>query len=381
MRSRPPRRDQRTARQQRPARGERAAQPPAEEPRFPEGSPFQNPARQDPWHQGGPPFQQEPQPPHAGFPDPRFPEQGRPRDAHQEPSPFGEEPEPEGGRRAERGRKSGKDVRPDLRKRRRTPKSDWQFPLLTDWGLRPEQQRLLVIVASVAAGLLATVGLVVLIGSFGNATGDPARVPAAAQAGPGQDRPARFEGWASPKLFAPIADRAKDAKPLSQKELFAAKSLTRDKKLSLKLVASEVAAECAPVLWGRQLIEQVTAAGCSQAARGLYASADRRYVAQYTLLNLRDAAAADALVSSLKALYLAGWVQPLPSEKAAFPHRAHTEGGAYALGHYVGIVWVARADGAEPGPKDDFVSLALTLRDAEKALYRRVVAITGPGSG
>ena len=50
------------------------------------------------------------------------------------------------------------------------------------------------------------------------------------------------------------------------------------------------------------------------------------------------------------------------------------------MGHYAGLVWIGRADGAEPGARDDFVSLGLTVRGAEKAVFRRVVA-ADPGAG
>ncbi|MFD9948884.1 hypothetical protein ACFWYW_34710 [Nonomuraea sp. NPDC059023] len=270
-------------------------------------------------------------------------------------------------------------MRSSSRKRRRTrstPSSDWQLPLLSDMGLRPEQQRLLVIIGSALGVVVLAVGLVAVIGSLG--TGYlPDRAATAAAGGPGTARPDSFHGWSSPKLFEPISERAKDAKPLTEKELFAGKTLADEKKLTLKLVAHELGADCAAVLWGPSLVEKAADGECTQAARALYTSSDGRYVAQYTLLNLRDAKAADELVTELKAGYRGGWTHALQSEKASFPGGGYTEGGAYALGHYLGVVWIGRADGAEPTPKDDFVSATLTLRGAEKAVYRRVVAITG----
>ncbi|TXK41822.1 hypothetical protein [Nonomuraea sp. C10] len=264
------------------------------------------------------------------------------------------------------------------RRRTRPPRSDWQFPLLTDWGVRPERQKLLVIVTSSIAVLAAAVALVVVVASLGSYT--PESRTGAAIAQTSSALPQTFHGWASPKLFEPISDRAEDAEPLTAKEVFAQKTLTGEKKLRLRLVASKIEADCSAALWGEALIEQVSAAECSQAARGLYTSADGRYVGQYTLLNLRDGQAAAELVESLKTLYRGGWTLPLESAKAAFPGSGYTEAGGYALGHYVGLVWIGRADGAEPTAKDDYVSLALTLRGAEKPVYQRVVAITGPGS-
>lgn len=267
---------------------------------------------------------------------------------------------------------------PRTRRRRRAPRSDWQFPLLTDWGMRPDHQKRLVLIVSAIglAGLAAA--LVIAVASLGTYTPEARTGAAIAQAN--SALPQTFHGWASPKLFEPVSDRAKDAKPLTAKEVFAQKTLTGEKKLRLKLVASKLDDDCSLALWGEALIEQAADAECTQAARALYTSADGRYVGQYTLLNLRDGEAAAELVESLKTLYRGGWTLPLESEKAAFPAGGYTEAGGYALGHYVGLVWIGRTDGAEPAPRDDYVSLALTLRGAEKPVYQRVVAITGPAS-
>ncbi|TMR89516.1 hypothetical protein [Nonomuraea basaltis] len=264
------------------------------------------------------------------------------------------------------------------RKRRRTPRSDWQFPLLTDWGVRPERQRLLVIIVTVIGVLASGVGLVTIIGSIGTYSSE--QQASAAVLGSGATLPQVFNGWSSPKLFDPLAERAKDGRALTEKEVFGQSELAVSKKLKLKLVAKKLDSDCAAALWGANLLEQVSDAGCTQVARGLYASSDGRYVGQYTLLNLKDGQSASGLVESLKTLYRGGWTRPLTSSKGAFPPGGYSEAGGYALGHYVGLVWLGRTDGTEPGPRDDFVSLTLALRGAEKAVYRRVVAITGPSS-
>ncbi|MGV9305134.1 hypothetical protein [Nonomuraea sp. NPDC003727] len=257
------------------------------------------------------------------------------------------------------------------RKRRKTPPPDWNLPLLTDWGLRPEQQRLLVIIACVAGVLVAAVTLTSVVAALGaDARTEPQQAAGLTVEGL---RPERFEGWASPKVFEPIAERSKDAKPFTAKELFPGRTLTGAHKVTFKLSEKVVDADCAAALWGAELVTEAAEAGCSQAARAAYTSADGRYLAQFTLLNLNDAKVAGELVESLKSLHRGGWVRPV----TAFPPDAYTEGGAYALGHYVALVWLARADGAEPAPRDDFANLALTVRAAEKALFKRVVALTG----
>ncbi|MEU7744856.1 hypothetical protein [Nonomuraea sp. NPDC049158] len=264
------------------------------------------------------------------------------------------------------------------RKRRRPPRSDWQFPLLTDLGMDPKKQKLLVIIVSVVGVLAAAFALVAFVNSLGQYT--PEQRTGAAIVAADAALPEVYHSWASPKLFDPIADRAKDRTPLTEKEVFGQKTLTGEKKLTLKLAGSKLDTDCSAAVWGPELLDLVADAECSQAARGVYTSPDGRYVGQYTLLNLGDGKAASELVESLKTLYRGGWARPVGSGKTAFPPGAHTEGGGYALGHYVGLVWIGRADGAAPTPKDDFVSLSLTLRGAEKALYRRVVSVTGPAS-
>ncbi|GAA2281322.1 hypothetical protein GCM10010149_27020 [Nonomuraea roseoviolacea subsp. roseoviolacea] len=263
------------------------------------------------------------------------------------------------------------------RKRRRPPRSDWQFPVLTDLGMAPSRQKLIVIVATVAGVVALACGLVFAIASLGGFTPDR---EAGGTVGGDAVLPATYTAWSSPKLFAPVLDRAKDAKPLTDKEVFAQKTLTGGKKLTLKLAARRIDADCSAAVWGEELRAKVADAGCNQAARGLYTSSDGRYLGQYTLLNLRDGQAATDLVESLKLGYRGGWVQALPAGSAAFPRSGYSEGAGYALGHYVGLVWLGRIDGAEPTARDDFVGLALTLRGAEKAVYRRVVTITGPKS-
>ncbi|MEV4395511.1 hypothetical protein [Nonomuraea sp. NPDC049607] len=279
-------------------------------------------------------------------------------------------------------RPSGEQAEPatgsGTRKRRRTPRSDWQFPVLTEWGLRPDQQRLIVIIATVIGVVAGATGLVAVVSSLGDYT--PERQANAAVLGPDAAFPVSYQGWSSPKLFASLADRSKDSRDLTEKEVFAQSELAVSKKLKLKLAAKRIDADCSAALWGTTLLEKVSDAGCLQAARGLYTSSDGRYVGQYTLLNLKDGQSAGELVESLKTLYRGGWARPLTSSKASFPAGGYSEGGGYALGHYVGLVWIGKTDGLDPTARDDFVSVTLALRGAEKSVYRRVVAITGPAS-
>ncbi|MEU9835844.1 hypothetical protein AB0D67_30285 [Streptosporangium sp. NPDC048047] len=245
---------------------------------------------------------------------------------------------------------------------------------LEEWGLTPFQRRA-VIAGTVLAGVAGTiVAMILIVGSLGQDV-VPERVTTAALTT--RPRPDAYKGWASPKLFTPIAQSKADPEPLTVKDVFAVKTL-KEGKVTLRLAATDLSSGCPATAWG-QLADRLAQGGCTQAARGLYTSADGRYVAMYTLFNLRDAASADALVQGLTTAYRGGWIQAPQSGKAVFPSGGYTEGSGYAMGHYAGLAWVGRTDGAEPGPRDDFVALTLAVRGAEKAVFRRVVA-AGPAS-
>ncbi|GAA1275942.1 hypothetical protein Psi02_01310 [Planotetraspora silvatica] len=237
-------------------------------------------------------------------------------------------------------------------------------------GMTDSQRRVLVWTGSITATLATALGLVLLATSI---TGSAAAPDEQGSDPFGKARPDLYQAWPSPKQFGPIADRKADAAPLTAKEVFGAKTLTSGR-IVLKRIASSLDDNCGGTVWGG-LAGALADAGCEQAVRGLYATADGDYVAQYAMFNLADVDAANELVDNLKALHHDGWVLPLESEKAKF--QGYTEASGQAMGHFVGLAWIGRADGAEPGRKDDFVTLGLAVRESEKALYRRVVAVAG----
>ncbi|GAA3806979.1 hypothetical protein GCM10022226_28850 [Sphaerisporangium flaviroseum] len=245
---------------------------------------------------------------------------------------------------------------------------------LSERGLTQRQQRILIAVGTVVAVLLGGFGLTAIISTLGVST--PPEQSGSADT-IGLPRPAEYQAWPSLKLFAPIADRKADRAPLRAEEVFATKTL-KSGKLTLKLLGRRLDDACAPAMWGGGVLAKLPETGCTQAVRGVYLSADRRYIAQYTLFNMASSEAADGFVRDMATLYRGGgWVRPLESEAASFVTDGYTEASGHAMGHYAGFVWVGRADGQEPTAKDDFVSLILGARGAEKAIYRRVVAVTG----
>lgn len=261
-------------------------------------------------------------------------------------------------------------AKPGRAKRRPAPDETWGSVRLAEMGLTGGQQKILAVLASVVGILVMAFVLVFVVEAFGD---DPVAEPQSSSP-LGQARPAAYRAWPSLKQFAPIADRAADAKPLTVEEVFGSKTLKAGK-ISLKLGERQLDADCRATVWGGDLTDALETAGCTQAARALFTSADGRYVAQYTLLNLASAAAADDLVGKLATLYRGGWVLPLPGGTPALT--GFTESSGHAMGHYAGLVWIGRADGAQPEDTDDMVTLSLAVREAEKVVYRRVVAVTG----
>lgn len=268
-------------------------------------------------------------------------------------------------------------TRPPVRKRRRAQRRPAEEEnALSALGISPRQQRALKVAGVTVAVVAASVLLTSVIAALGGGRG--AGESGSADIGPAV--PATYRGWPSPTLFAPIGDRGGDAAPLTVKEVFSAKTLKAEK-LTVKLVGSTADDDCAAAVWGEELLELLADAECTQALRGLYLSGDKRYVAQYTLFNLRDVEAANGLIEQMSTLYRGGWVRAISTPGVTVPAEGYTEGSGHAMGHYAGLIWIARADGEEPTPSDDFVTLSLAVRGAEKAIYRRVVAASGSPAG
>ncbi|GAA2384899.1 hypothetical protein GCM10010404_47030 [Nonomuraea africana] len=140
-------------------------------------------------------------------------------------------------------------------------------------------------------------------------------------------RAAVFAGEPTSAQYAVIDTSALDPRPLTEAEVFGPSTvelaaggvtMTRD--------TVAVLADCAEAVWG------VEAAGCTQALRASYSSADRTVAGQFLIFNLTDGRAADALVSELGAH---GFVR----QAGAFD-ASRSRAQARALGHFVTVSWV-----------------------------------------
>jgi len=186
----------------------------------------------------------------------------------------------------------------------------------------------------------------------------------------------------SPSLgpWGHIGSRALDPVPLTLDELFPAQFSAGG--TSYTKTVQKAKAHCAAALMGSQLIAAVSQAGCTQAMRASYLSADHELMGTIGVLNLVTAAAAE------KAGKVAGpaeFVAQLPA--ATGPTRNLTKGtgfeAAEVKGHYLVLVWVEFADLRAPGSAaqraelDSFISV-LFQETANVSLATREVTGSPP---
>ena len=166
----------------------------------------------------------------------------------------------------------------------------------------------------------------------------------------------------SPSLgpWGHIGSRALDPVPLTLTELFPAQFAGAG--TSYVKTVQKAKTRCTAALMGSQLIAAVSKAGCTQAMRASYLSADHKLMGTIGVLNLVTAAAAE------KAGKVAGpaeFIAQLPA--ATGPTRNLTKGtgfeAAEVKGHYLVLVWVEFANLRAPGSAaqrtelDAFISL------------------------
>ncbi|POM23942.1 hypothetical protein BTM25_25690 [Actinomadura rubteroloni] len=216
--------------------------------------------------------------------------------------------------------------------------------------------------AAAAALLVVVVLLIAVVASGGDAPRRAAAPdPAAGNVPEDGPSPASYSSTANTPAFAAIAQRSKDAAPLTAGEAFPsyARELRTDGGTRLTLRAKRLDG-CRAAVWGGGLAADLARSGCTQAVRTLYTANDPKpgYALSVTVLNLAGAADADRLVRGLDAGRAAGFVRPLPVDGAAF-------GGGFgmarglAVGHYAVVAWAERLDGS--GDASDTTLLALLI--------------------
>ncbi|MCO5999651.1 hypothetical protein [Actinoallomurus rhizosphaericola] len=228
-----------------------------------------------------------------------------------------------------------------------------------------------------AAGVVLVVALIAIAGLVVLTHDDrkpSERQPAAAPAG--GPLPSTYSAASTTSVFAPIAKRTADPRPLTANEVFDKKTISdRDAKASLRLTASKLDARCADAVWGQPFAQLLQQSGCTQVTRGAYG--DKGFSALVAIFNLADSTAADKLVAAADPRSGDGFVRPLGDDDAAYGQGFSTARGV-AMGHYAVITWVRRADGSGSETDPKLVSLLVTI-GPPPAIVQRVADKGGQG--
>jgi hypothetical protein len=222
----------------------------------------------------------------------------------------------------------------------------------------------------IAAGVIVVIAVVVaaavlVLGKDGGGHGANAPDVKNVRAdGPGASA---YSQAASTAAFAAIADRSKDAKPLTAAAVFATKKISdTDAKATLKLTASRLGPHCTAAIWGTRLAGLLQQGGCTQTARATYS--DKQFGAMVTIFNLANAEAADRVVAGADPRSGSGF--PLvPPHSPPFGQSFSIARGV-AMGHYAVITWVQRADGTGDESDAALLSLLVTTGRPNAVLIR-----------
>lgn len=170
----------------------------------------------------------------------------------------------------------------------------------------------------------------------------------------------------STAIYAPIATRQADPRPLTQEEVLGADTarLTANGTVLVRRAAS-LSEDCAAVVWG-SAADALT--GCTQVLRAVYASEDGAISGQFLVFNMPDAKAADALVEALDPAAERGFVRVAPEQPASFD-ATRSWAQARALGHFVTLTWVGPVGDERP----DLTGAQLALDGLGRALHQRVI--------
>lgn len=190
--------------------------------------------------------------------------------------------------------------------------------------------------------------------------------------------PASYSDAPSTAAFKGIEKRSSDARPLTTAEVFNRATKTfkdAEAKVTLELRGSKIDNSCAAAIWGKELLTELTKAGCTQAVRGIYSDDKQRYGAAITILNLAGVAEANAAAKRLSPDVGTGFVLPMPAEAPLdrFGQQGFSVARGRALGHYVIVSWVQRLDGGGDEQDEKLLSLVVTAGEADGALLRRAV--------
>ncbi|MEU9885759.1 hypothetical protein [Sphaerisporangium sp. NPDC051011] len=161
--------------------------------------------------------------------------------------------------------------------------------------------------------------------------------------------PAFFRGEPTSALYAPIATRRLDPRPLTGQEVFGASPSPAAQGVTMERREVAVSDDCAEALWGSAV--KAAASGCARVARAGFAASGGGVSGQYAVFDMADGASADRLVAALDPRRGGGFLRLAPGQQAFDAARSRAE--VRALGHFVVVNWA--------GPVGDVAGADLTF--------------------
>ncbi|MCW2877688.1 MAG: hypothetical protein JWQ95_1788 [Sphaerisporangium sp.] len=147
--------------------------------------------------------------------------------------------------------------------------------------------------------------------------------------------PATFRGESTSALYAPIATRREDPRPLTGQEVFGQAARLTSSGVTMERRQVTASPDCAGALWGSGPAAAVS--GCVQVVRASFSGAG--VSGQYAVFDMADGASADRLVAALGPKGRDGFLRLAPGQPESFD-AGHSRADVRALGHFVVVNWV-----------------------------------------
>ncbi|WP_460365182.1 hypothetical protein [Actinocorallia lasiicapitis] len=196
----------------------------------------------------------------------------------------------------------------------------------------------------------------------------------------GERLPLSYVSQPADKDTAKLNDRATDARPFTEGEIFEDKKKVSYKNHTFELKGQKLA-DCPSASWGPVFEKTLADAGCTQIARGLYLSTDGKYAGLFVAFNLADEKGANLVMNGMDVQKKAGFVHPLESSEVKNFGGVWSAAYSSVIGHYVIMSWVQRADGARPDSINEMIDTSLAVQSAEDFAWQRLVLIDPQDDG
>ncbi|MCD0450802.1 hypothetical protein LO762_16615 [Actinocorallia sp. API 0066] len=172
-----------------------------------------------------------------------------------------------------------------------------------------------------------------------------------------------------------VASRDGDIRPFTKGELFDGMKKVTYRKYTFTLKTAEVTEDCAAAVWGELLPQTLARGKCTQVARAGYLSDDGQYAGVFVAVNVVDQRAAQQVLNSLDPALNGGFVRAPEIEGAPDFGSGFTAAYSQAIGHYVIMSWVGRADGEPPAAMNELIDTSLAVQKPEEFAWGRIVLL------